>query len=607
MTETHHNTLWELTRGQRLRYGAAIAVMGVANVFAFGMPQVIQETLDGYVVPDPDAPRGWFARLLSGLGVESVETALWTAAGVAVALTAAAGALQYLRGRWAAIASEGITMRLRERLHEHLNALSCSYHDNADTGDLVQRCTSDVETVRVFLSGQVVEIGRSLLLLLTVLPVLLWMDVELTLVSLALLPIVLVFAVMFFRRIKEVFLRMDKAEGRLTSVLQENLTGIRVVRAFARQEFESEKFARENEAFRDRTYELIRLLGGYWSLSDILCLGQIGLTLVVGAHWLALDQISLGTLFAFLTCIGMVIWPVRHMGRVLADTGKAVVALGRLREVLETPAEHASDVGLQEAPELTGKVEIEDVRLATALRGLSLEIAAGETVALIGPPGSGKSTLIHLLLRLYDADSGTIKVDGIDVRMLDRRALRRQIAVVLQEPFLYSKTIAQNVLLGRSEASEAEVRECAATACLHESIESFEKGYDTLIGERGVTLSGGQRQRLALARALVKDAAILVLDDALSAVDTETESKILNELARRHGRRTTILIAHRLSSVLHADRIFVLDAGRIVQSGPHAELSRAAGPYRELWRIQADLEDELEGDLLRTASEEGRS
>jgi ATP-binding cassette subfamily B protein len=544
--------------------------------------------------------------VIAPFGEPTAFARLAAAAAIGLLLTGLGAFLLYLRGRWAATASEAIVRGIRDRAFRHLEHLPCAWHDRTDTGDLVQRCTSDVETIRVFLAAQVVEIGRAALLFLTALPILLALDVRMTIASVALFPVILLFAVLFFRRVQRLFRAADEAEGELTAVLQENLTGIRVVRAFARQEHECEKFAVRNAAFRDRTHRLIRLLGTYWALSDFLCVGQIGILLVYGASAVQRGDLTVGTLFAFLTYENLVIWPVRHLGRVLTDAGKALVAIERLREILGVPEESTGGTTGASVERLEGRIEVDDLTFAhdagePVLRDVSFRVEPGETLALVGPPGCGKSTLVNLLLRLYDYEAGSIRIDGHELRSLDRKAIRSRIGVVLQEPFLYSRTLSANVRAGRHDATHEELVESASAACIHEAIEKFEHGWETLVGERGVTLSGGQRQRVALARALLKDPAILVLDDALSAVDSRTESRILAALERRRGRRTTIVVAHRLSSIRHADRILVLEEGEIVQSGRHADLAATAGPYRRLWRIQGELEDEIERDLAPTS------
>ncbi|AHF93595.1 ABC transporter [Opitutaceae bacterium TAV5] len=610
--------IWRLMHGQRVLYLLALVCLLFAIGLNYLVPLVGTVTLDHAISGKPaHEANGLLAVMLGALGgAENLRAHLWIAVVAMVAITATSGVFSYAKGWLASLASDGIARNLKNELYDHLNHLPARHHDRSDTGDLVQRCTSDVETTRQFLAVQVMEIGNSLILAASVLPLMLMLHVPMTLVSFALVVPLVVYSYVYFVRVRHVFKAVDEAEGALTGVVQENLTGIRVVRAFARQEYERRRFAGPNAAYRDTSLRMLRLMAWYWSLSDLVSLVQTGLTLLVGAWWLAKGEITVGTLFAFITYLGIMLWPVRQMGRILTDLGKTTVALGRIREILDTPREGEPEAGLVPAGHASpngaadarpGAISIRDLGFThqgmsrPALDGISLDVAPGETLAIIGPSGAGKSTLMHLLLRLYDYDeasggSGSIRIDGRELRTLPRKDVRARTGVVMQEPFLYAKTLRDNLRLGRGDASESEVEEAARAACIHESITSFEKGYDTLIGERGITLSGGQRQRMAIARAILKRPPLLILDDALSAVDGETEALIIEALRQRHGRSTTLVIAHRLSTLAHADRVIVLDHGRIIQSGTHADLAGRDGLYRRLWQIQNDIEQEFIGE-----------
>jgi len=598
-------------RGQRLRYGLALLCLAAATVVTFLIPLVGTATIDHAVGGRPlaaDTPAliGWILRALGG--AENLRAHLWLAPVAAVLLSLTAGAFSYLKGWLAAVASERIARQLKDDLYDHLNHLPATYHDRTGTGDLVQRCTSDVETARQFLAAQVMQVGNAALLAAAALPLLLSLDLRMTLVSFTLVGPLVVYGYVYFRKIQHVFREVDEAEGALTGVIQENLTGIRVVRAFARQDFERERLAAPNARFRDRNIRMLRLMSWYWSISDFVALSQLGLALLVGAHWIATGRLTVGLLFGFIAYLGLMLWPVREMGRILTDLGKTSVALSRIREILAVEREPDPAAPPALPARLAGAIAVRDLRFAHAgrsattdgagaLNGLSFDVAPGETLAILGPSGAGKSTLLHLLLRLYDYTEGSVRFDGLELSSLPRAWIRGQIGVVMQDPFLFSKTLRDNLRLGRADAADPEIEAAARTAAIHDTILSFEQGYGTLIGERGITLSGGQRQRMALARAVLKRPPILLLDDALSAVDAETEALILRALQERRGSATTLVIAHRLATLAHADRVIVLDHGRIIQSGTHAELAAQDGLYRRLWQIQTSVEDDLKNEL----------
>mgnify|MGYP003306101171 FL=1 len=601
VSKTSRNSLWVITQGQRTRYSLALVAMGLASVFAIAAPLVGMYALDVVVYRDFSLGTNVLVSLTRELsGSDSFAWYLWLSAAAGVVLTLLAGVFSFLKSRWAAIASEALAQRLRDELFGHLHRLPADLFDAADSGDLVQRCTSDVETIRVFLQAHVVEIGRAVLLLFAMLPVLFWRDYRLAWLSICLMPLLGVGAFVFFRRIKTLFEITDASEGVLTAVLKENLTGIRVVRAFARHDFERDRFGERNRAFRDNYYRLNKVMAIYWCASDFIATCQIGIVLIAGGVFLVEGSLTVGELFVFISQVSMVIWPIRHLGRVLTDSGKAIVALGRVDHILKSPEESVEPTpatGRGRGAITVRNLDFSYPNGQGILRNMSLSIAPGETVALVGPPGCGKTTFIRVLLRFYPYQRGQIEIDDLELNETDREWIRAQIGVVLQDPFLYAQTIDSNLRVGRPTAPHEDLLQAAQDASLHESISKFANGYDTMVGERGVTLSGGQRQRVALARALLKDPPILVLDDSLSAVDTDTEHRILTALEQRRGRRTTLIVAHRLTTVRNADRILVMDDGCIVQQGSHQQLAEEQGPYRRLCEIQGALDESIRNDL----------
>jgi ATP-binding cassette subfamily B protein len=589
--------LWGYMKGNRLLYVGAILSIGLATMFTFISPLIIRVTIDSIIGDRPmDVPM-WLQSIVNYFGGKTVLVKNIWICGIAIVLLAIGnGFFTYLKGKWSAVASESIAKNIRESLYRHLQHVPYDYHVKAETGDLIQRCTSDVDTIRSFLAVQFVEIGRAIFMLVMALSIMLSLNVRLTLVSMAVIPIIFSYAYLFFLKVQKAFKESDEAEGRMSTVLQENLTGVRVVRAFARQNYEIEKFDIKNAEFRDFTYKLLKLLAWYWSISDLLCMIQICSVLVFGSYLATKNMITLGTLVVFTTYEGMLLWPVRQMGRILTDLGKTTVSLQRIKDILDVDIEEV--VGIQPKDNIQGDIEFDNVSFGyeenrLILKNISFKVKKGQTVAILGPTGSGKSTLVHLLPRLYDVKSGTIKIDNIDINKFNKKWLRQNIGIVLQEPFLFSKTIKDNISIAQTQAEEAEVFEATRIASIHDVIEGFEKGYETLVGERGVTLSGGQKQRIAIARTIIKKSPILIFDDSLSAVDTETDTAIRKALKERNMNTTTFIISHRVTTLSEADFIIVLDKGEIVQLGTHEQLIGENGLYQRIWNIQNELEEEV--------------
>jgi len=586
--------LWNFMKGNRLLYLASIISIGIATLFSFASPLVIRYTIDSAIGGIAmDAPP-WLMNAVDYLGGEGVlRQNLWICSISIILLSVGNGLFTYFKGKWSAVAAEAIAQNMKDSLYDRLQNVSYDYYVKAETGDLIQRCTSDVDTVRKFLSMQFVEIGRAVFMLLMAIAVMLSLNIGMTLLAMSLVPVIFLFSTLYFIKIKASFLQCDESEGKLSAVLQENLTGVRVVRAFGRQAYEREKFDERNRDFRSKVSRLIELFAWYWSFSDFLTMLQMAIVLMAGVYWTVSGNMTLGTLVVFTTYEGMLLWPVRQMGRILTDMGKTAVAMGRIKEILDQPLD-VREEGLK--PDISGAITFENVHFQyeegkEALKDISFSVKKGQTIAILGPTGSGKSSLMHLLHRLYEYHKGSIKIDGVELKDIDKRWIREKIGIVLQEPFLYSKTIKENLTMAQLSADEDRVYQSARIAAVHDVITGFENGYDTMVGERGVTLSGGQKQRVAIARALIKDCPVLIFDDSLSAVDTETDAAIRKALRERKRDVTTFIISHRITTLSEADVILVMENGRITQAGKHDELVEKPGLYRRIWEIQNPEEE----------------
>jgi ATP-binding cassette subfamily B protein len=519
-----------------------------------------------------------------------------------VGLALLQGAFTFLSGRLAAQTAEGIVLRLRNYLFDHIQRLSFTYHDRTQTGELVQRVTSDVDALRRFFADQAIGVGRIVLLFVVNFSALLNLNAQLALLSIVVVPPIVLMSYFFFTRVSQAYEAYQEQEATLSTTLQENLTGVRVVKAFARQAYEQEKFERDNwEKFR-RGRRLLTMHSLFWPISDILCGFQMLAGFFAGALMAINGTITVGTYLAYAGMIVWLIWPMRNLGRLIVQMSTGLVSYGRITEILKEEREPLAE-GTFFRGDVRGEIAFRDVCFEydadmPVLKEISFHCKPGQVVALLGSTGSGKTTLVNLLPRFYDYTSGSLTLDGIEVQEYPRHFLRQQIGFVEQEPFLFSRTLGENIAYGVSRnVSDAERQAAARAAAIHDTIMTFPDGYDTLVGEKGVTLSGGQKQRVAIARTLLKNPRILVMDDATSSVDTETEGLIRKALERLMQGRTTFIIAHRIQSVTNADLILVLDRGRIVQRGTHRELMAQEGVYRRIYEVQARLEGELEKEI----------
>jgi ATP-binding cassette subfamily B protein len=597
--------------GVRSVFVLALLCVVLAALVSLFDPLVLRFTLDSVLAKkDPNLPEPFSSALAALGGTSYLAKNLWLCALALLATSLANALFSFFKGALSAYAAERTTKNLRDSLAAHIDALPASYFSKMSAGDLVQRSTSDMDTVRRLLATQVEDVERAVSLLVLTVVMMASIDIPMTLVSVPVVPVVFAFSFFFYRKIQKAFLVSDEAEASLTHVLEENLHGIRVVRAFAREDFEIERFDEKNRFFTGKTRDLISLFGWYWGISVLLCAAQESTTIAVGAGAVAKGALSTGTYLAFVAYVGRILWPIRQLGRTLTEVSKAMVSLDRITQVLNAPDEYSEDKVCFEGckpsaePSAGERIEFDHFTVEyeagkKVLDNVSFTVERGETVAILGRTGSGKSTIAAALVRLVEPSSGSIRLGGVDIRDMDRRRLRQKVGLVLQEPYLFSRSLRENVELGSGPLGEAELERAARLSALESVVSSFDTGWSTPVGEEGVTLSGGQRQRLALARVLAKRPAVLVLDDTLSALDTETDAMVRRALARDAAAQketagsspTTIIVAHRITTLMAADRIVVLESGRVTDIGSHEELVAKAGLYRRVWEIQRNGRD----------------
>ena len=560
------------------------------------IPQIVKYTADHILVQD-GIPEGL-----------NVGQTLLLAALLVAASAVLSGVFNYLSKMCLAKGSENFLKSIRDTLYHHTQYLPFSWHVKHQTGEIIQRCTSDVEVIRNFVCRQLPEVFRICFLIVLYLGIMFSMNVQITLAAAAFFPVIIGYSCYFYSRIGKRFQDADEAEGALSSTVQENLTGVRVVRAFGREKYEIDRFDEKNNAYSSLWVHLGKLMSVYWASGDLITNLQVLTVMVTGVVFAVNGRITLGEFMAFISYNASLTWPVRSLGRIISDMSKAGVSMERVAYILEAEEEKAAKEAAGEAagetagrkPVMTGDICFHNVSFAYSpdhpvLKNVNFTIPSGSTFAILGTTGSGKSTLVHLLNRLYDLpeDCGSITIGGVDIRDMDRQYLRQNIGMVLQEPFLFSRTIRENIGITKEKLLDEEIRHAAGIACVDEAIQHFTDGYDTIVGERGVTLSGGQKQRVAIARMLMKEAPILVFDDSLSAVDTETDNKIRKELKKEMEKATVIMISHRITSLMQADCIIVMDKGEIQQMGTHEDLIHQEGSYKDIYEIQMNSDIRL--------------
>jgi ATP-binding cassette subfamily B protein len=577
--------LWKMMTGYRLAYLGATTSQAIAALAKTATYLLMRYFVDHV------------------LGISSMRGLLPVLALSFVGIAVLEGLFSFTSGRLASYTAEGIARRLRNYMYDHIQRLSFAYHAKTPTGELISRATSDVDAIRRFFSDQAIGVGRIVLLFIINLSALIYLNVKLGLVSIIIIPFILIVSVFFFRRVTKVYEKFQEQEAKLSTTLQENLSGVRVVKAFARQEYERDKFEVDNQEKYSRGKKLIMMHASFWPVSDILCGAQMIGGFFFAAMMAINGEITPGEYVTYAGLVIWLIWPIRNLGRLIVQTSTGLVSFGRVMDVIRQERESLTQGSFRPVRDIRGELIFKDVCFEyeddnRVLRDISFEAKPGQVIALMGSTGSGKTSLVNLLPRFYDYTCGSLTLDGVELREYPRKYLRSQIGIVEQEPFLFSRSIAENIRFGASrQVSQAEIEAAAKAASIHEVITSFPEEYETIVGEKGVTLSGGQKQRVTIARTLLKDPRILILDDSTSSVDSETEAEIRSALEELMKGRTTFIIAHRIQSVMNADLILVLDKGHIVQKGTHEQLVAQEGIYRQIFDIQTRIESELEEEI----------
>lgn len=591
--DTRGGTLRYFLKGSVLLFAASIGANLLLTLFSALIPQVISFTVDVVIGA---GELGEHYALLAGLSgsVEFLRANIWIPALVVCGLAALTAGFHFLCAYLTARANQTFLKRMRDRLFSHILRLPLRWHRANLAGDIIQRCTSDVDTISNFVANQLIMLFRIVILTAISLALMFAMNPALAAVSTAFFPLLLLYSYLFYRRATKSFRNCDENEGILSALAQENFSGVRIVRAFGKERFERDKFERQNVYYTGLWVKIEKYLAMFWATSDLLIALQLMAIIAAGSVFCVQGVLTPGQLIAFVSYNTMLQEPMRQLGRIISNLSKAGVSIDRIAEIMNEPEEDA-----RRAQPLGGDIVFEDVSFSyggsPVLEHIDLKIPEGTTLGIIGATGSGKSTLVALLDKLYPVTEGRITIGGKDISDLSPATLRKSVGLILQEGTLFSRTVSENIALA-AEADRPRVEEAARLASVHENIMGFARGYDTVVGERGVTLSGGQKQRVAIARTLLRETPYLVFDDSLSAVDSETDARIRANLKEKLANKTVILISHRVMTVMHADNIAVLDGGRIAEQGTHTELLAQGGLYRTIYDLQMSLPDDLKED-----------
>lgn len=585
--------LWQFLKGAKRYFLISVLAAGITALADMLQPQIIRAAVDCAISGEEGDFPAFIMDLVNRIGgFDYLGQNLWIMALAVIIVAAFQVISQYLFRVFNTMASETLVKTMRDRLFSHIQHLPFSWHMKNRTGDIIQRCTSDIDTTKNFLSEQLTSIFRIVLLLVLSITFMSSMHPLLTLIALIPTPVVLIYSFRFHKKVHDGFMDCDENEGKLSAMAQENLTGVRVVRAFGQERSEIDKFKKQNDHYTLLWEKMAKIMSRFWSTSDVLSGIQVMLVVIFGAVFCVNGSLSEGEYIAFISYNAQLVWPIRMLGRMISEMSKAGVSIDRVAYIMNSPIEQDEPDAI-DAP-MDGDICFEHVNFAydnapQLLHDISFTMKAGTTLGILGGTGSGKSTLMMLLDKLYllPENSGRITIGGTDIRKIRTQHLRRNIGMVLQEPYLFSRTIAENIGIASAEMDMEAIRSAAAAAALDETVTSFAQGYDTVVGERGVTLSGGQKQRAAIARMLTNDTPIMIFDDSLSAVDTQTDAKIRQAISKRFGKASVILISHRITTLSAADKILVLDRGRIVEEGTHEQLKSAGGIYQKIYETQS--------------------